>query len=101
MIGTVTCSKVILEACQALWSALSTAYLKAPISQADRQEVASELRAQWYLPHLSGALDGKHVCVECSKNTRSDFYNYKGFHSINLMAMCDAHYRFSYVNLGG
>ena len=100
MIGTATCSKVIREGCQALWSALSTAYLKAPTSQADWQEIASEFEAQWNLPHVIGALDGKHVCIECPKNAGSDFYNYKGFHSINLMAMCDAHYRFTYVNIG-
>ena len=39
-----------------------------------------------------GALDGKHIAIKCPNNGGSIFYNYKGFHSLILMAMVDVDY---------
>ena len=42
-----------------------------------------------------------HVMMECTKNGGSAFYNYKGFHSIVLLAVCDAKYCFTLLDIGG
>ena len=42
------------------------------------------------MPHLIGAIDGKHVALECAKDTESLYHNYKGFFSQILLAACDA-----------
>ena len=53
------------------------------------------------LPKLLGSLDGKHICIECPQNGGSAFYNYKNLHSLTLLAVCDAKYTFTLVDIGG
>ena len=50
--------------------------------------------------HCLGAIDGKHVRMEHPKNPGSAFYNYKGYHSLVLLPVCDAKYCFTLVDTG-
>ena len=62
--------------------------------------IATESEEQWNFHNCLGALDGKHVNIICPRNAGSAFYNYKNFHSIVFLAICNAKYCFSMTDMG-
>ena len=72
-----------------------------PATANDWLRVAKEFEEEWNFPTCIGALDGKHIMIECPKNGGSAYFNYKNFHSIVLLAVCDAKYCFTIADIGG
>lgn len=47
-----------------------------------------------------GAMDGKRFLITKPSNTGSEYYDYKTNHSIIMLALVDAEYKFMYVDVG-
>ena len=45
-------------------------------------------------------MEGRHILIEASAYSGSEFFNYKGTLSIVLSGVVDATYKFLYVNVG-
>ena len=99
-IGRSTISGIIHETCQAIWEALHEVYLKPPSNKNDWKEISKEFEELWNFPHCLGAIDGKHVSIQCPLKSGSLYYYYKGYFSIVLLAVCDAHYAFTFTDIG-
>jgi len=75
-------------------------WLQMPRCKEEWLEIAQEFELKWQFPHCLGALDGKHISILPPPNSGSQYYNYKHFFSIVLLALVDANYRFLYVDIG-
>ncbi|KAH7955329.1 hypothetical protein HPB52_000289 [Rhipicephalus sanguineus] len=64
------------------------------------EEHMREFFAVTGFPQGVGALDCCHFPVSPPKKYASDYYNYKGWYSVILLALADHRYRFRYTNVG-
>ena len=99
-IGKATVSNIIHETLTAIWSVLKDRYLRPPENQADWLCISNEFETVWNLDLSHGAINGKHIAMQCPRKSGSLYYNYKGFFSIVLMAVCDGNYSFTLVDIG-
>ena len=97
--GTSTVACAVYEVFDAIWQVLQPIYMQAPMED-DWKHIENRFCTRWNFPNCIGALDGKHVMIRAPPNSSSMFYNYKGYFSINLMALVDADYRFVYMDVG-
>ena len=54
-------SKIISETCKAIYDALAAKYVITPSSQKDCLAISQQFEDRWNLPHIVGALNGKHI----------------------------------------
>lgn len=77
----------------------SPIFLKTPTSE-KLLEVAEKFERLWNFPNCLGAIDGKHVRIQCPPGAGSEFFNYKKYHSIVLQAVADADGKFVFIDVG-
>ncbi|XP_045034866.1 putative nuclease HARBI1 isoform X2 [Daphnia magna] len=97
--GKSTASEIVIEMAKTIFTVLSPEFLRVPTTS-EWKEIASDFFIRWNFANCCGAIDGKHVSIRCPGNSGLVYYNYKGFFSIVLMAMCDAKYRFTLYDIG-
>ena len=100
-IGKSTISNLLRETCEAIWHALKEKYLNVQSTTSDWLRIAKEFEDEWNFPNCIGPIDGKNIVMDCPKNGGSADYNHKSFHSIVLLAICDAKYCFTFAHIGG
>ena len=72
-----------------------------PVPSEDKwKSIADEFYERWNFHNCIGAIDGKHVMIQCPFNSGSLFYNYKSYFSVVLLAVASADYRFVMVDVG-
>ncbi len=89
-------SCIVLEVCSAI---IQDEVIACPKTSQEWSAIANPFSQKWQFHHALGALDGKHVTIQCPKRGGSLYYNYKGFHSIVLLGLVHADYKFICANV--
>ena len=97
--GASTISQVIYDVCDAIWEVMHPIYMKPPTME-DWKQIEHRFSTCWNFPNCIGAIDGKHVMIRAPPNSNSLFFNYKNYFSIVLLALVDADYRFTFIDVG-
>lgn len=98
-IGRASARVIVLDTCEIIWNILSPLYVCKP-NREDYKQISQDFENMWDLPNCVGAIDGKHIAIQCPPHSGSQFYNYKNFFSLVLLAICDARYIFTVVDVG-
>ena len=99
-IGKSAVSMIIVETTETIYSSLRDEYLKVHCISQAWIEISKDFENKWNFPHYIGALNGKHIRIQCPRLSSSLYHNYKGYFSIILLAVCDANYCFTRFDLG-
>ena len=85
--------------CRQIYECLKEEYLKLPSTKDEWKDIANSTQKRWQFPNCIGAADGKHISILHPCGSGSEFFNYKGFYSIVLLALIDHDYKFIYVDV--
>ncbi|XP_031342315.1 uncharacterized protein LOC116170224 [Photinus pyralis] len=97
--GISTIHYVVKELNEVVWTILQPLYMPVPTAEKWR-DVAQSFYTICQMPNCVGSIDGKHCRIKCPPNAGSQFYNYKHFHSVVLMAVADAKSNFILIDVG-
>ncbi|XP_049522528.1 uncharacterized protein LOC125945022 [Dermacentor silvarum] len=97
--GRSTVNIIYREFCETVVASLEHEWVKM-VTGNDMENHIGEFYASTGFPQGVGALDGCHFPVSPPKEHASDYYNYKGWHSVILLALVDHCYVFRYTNVG-
>lgn len=94
-----TVSYIVSQCLTAIIAKFLESQMPKPTSEHFKKIIA-EFFLKWNYPNCGGAIDGQHVRVQCPANAGSSFFNYKDFHSVVLLAIVDANYKFIAADIG-
>jgi hypothetical protein len=97
--GRSTISSIVEEVCETLWKKLQPIVMPDPNEEIWR---ASEnvFKEKWNFPYCVAAIDGKHVRIKAPAQRGSEFFNYKKYHSVVLLALVDGNKKIICVDVG-
>lgn len=99
-VSETTIGRIVPRVCRAIIVSLMEEHMPFPKSSEEWKSIADAYMEKWNFPNCIGALDGKHVGIVRPNNSVSEYYNYKGYYSIIIMALVDADYKFINVSIG-
>ena len=93
--------RILYETLDIIWKVLmEQGYISVPSTEDQWKSIATDFETKWNFHNCLGAIDEKQVIIQAPPRLGSMYFNYKKTFSIVLMAVCDANYQFTMVDIG-
>ena len=89
--------RFVPQVCKAILKEFQQECLVCTTDPEDWKKIEERFRNRWNVLHAVGALDGKHIAIKKPKKSGSEYFNYKGYFSLVLLALVNADYKFLWV----
>jgi len=73
--------------------------IKFPKTEEERISISEDFMNRWQFPHCFGTIDGCYIPILAPPENPENYYNYKSFHSLIILAVVDDKYRFTLISL--
>ena len=94
-------SYIVCEVAFAITQALGKEHLKTLKNTEEWKKIEKKIYHRWNFPNGLGGAHGKYIVLQHTKNSGSDYRNYKGSHSIILIEMIGPEYELLLVGING
>ena len=84
-----TVSSVIYEVCYAICKYLGSKHIHSPSDEDEIRQKVSEFETKYGMLQAFGCIDATHIPIKCPNENSQDYYCYKQFYSLNVLAVCD------------
>lgn len=98
-IGRSTLCGIIRTVCLQIWEVMHHECIPTP-DEKKWLEIAEGYQQRAQFPNCIGAIDGKHIRVIKPRGSASQYFNYKHFYSVILLAVVDSNYCFTFIDIG-
>ena len=100
-VSNCTISLFVPQVCSAIYNEYREELFGLPENSAQWRALAEKFGSRWNFHHCCGAIDGKHIEIKRPAHSGSEYFNYKGYFSVILLAVVDADYKFLWCCTGG
>ncbi|XP_034029945.1 putative nuclease HARBI1 [Thalassophryne amazonica] len=97
--GSTTVCRILSEICQLIWQVLHAQFVAFP-NRDGWSAIAEDFWGLCNFPNCVGAIDSKHIKIRAPPRSGSEFVGNKDNQAIVLLAMCDARYKFTMIDVG-
>ena len=75
--------------CTFIVKLLGPTYIYLPKDENEMRKKVAGFESKFGMQQAFGCVDGTHILITAPSENRQDYYCYKGFHSLNVQAVCD------------
>lgn len=92
-IGESTVGCLVQQFCDAMLKK-HKGLVRFPETEEEKEKIANGYFEKWQYYNCFGSMDGTHIPILAPQINTEDYYCYKSFHSINVLAVVDDNYLF-------